>query len=197
MFDHKENISFLGAVNDLVANDSMSDLEIEYLVKRYGRGIFSYCFHLLRNKEDAEDAVQEIFLKVYKNYKKKKTDDFSLWIYKIAYNHCLNVLRYIRKFKGQVTFEDNMFSYYLTPEEELENTEFSEQIQSALGRLSVLQKNIIILRAVEGLNYEDISKITKHRPESIRKNYERAKRKIVKYINTVEGVIHSEKSQNI
>lgn len=185
-------------VNSLDTNEKIivPALEIENLLKIYGREIFSYCYHLLRNKEDAEDAVQEIFLKAYDNLKKKQIDTISLWLYKVAYNHCLNILRK-KKFKIQIAFDDNMFSNNLTPEEELENSEFSSPTQIALDRLSDLQKNILILRAVKSLDYEEISKITHKRPEAIRKNYERAKQKILKYLNTSKGVICNERTQNV
>lgn len=64
-------------MNNLDTNENIivPDLEIEDLIKVYGREIFSYCYHLLRNKEDAEDAVQEIFLKAFNNVKKKKIDN--------------------------------------------------------------------------------------------------------------------------
>jgi len=174
-------------------NGEIPDMDIEGLLKIYGRDIFSYCYHLLRNKEDAEDAVQEIFLKSYNNFKKKRIDSISLWLYKVAYNHCLNILRK-RKFKILITFDDNMFSNIPTPEEELENFEFSEQTQSALDRLSDLQKNIVILRVVKCFNYEEISKITHKKPETIRKNYERAKQKILKYFNATKGVVCNERT---
>lgn len=180
---------------DLLAeneNSMSAELDIENLVKAYGREIFSYCYHLLRNKEDAEDAVQEIFLKAHYNMNKKKIDSISLWLYKVAYNHCLNMLRK-RKFKKHITFNDNMFSNNPTPEEELENSEFSIQTQAALNTLSSLQKNIVILRTVKNLNYEDISFITHKKPEALRKSYERAKQKIIKHFEIDKGAVYNER----
>jgi DNA-directed RNA polymerase specialized sigma24 family protein len=114
-------------VNDLITNENIMtpDLEIEDLIKAYGREIFSYCYHLLRNKEDAEDAVQEIFLKAYYGLEKKRIASISLWLYKVAYNHCLNILRK-RKFKILISLDENMLSCSPTPEEELENSEYSD-----------------------------------------------------------------------
>lgn len=185
-------------MNKLSTNESnkLPNYDIDNLLKVYGKEIFSYCYHLLKNKEDAEDAIQEIFFKVYNNLKKRKVDSISLWLYKVAYNHCLNVLRK-RKFKLQITLDDNMYSHSMTTEEEMENTEFSYQTQIALDKLSDIQKNIIILRIVERLCYEDISKIINKKPEAIRKSYERAKQKILKYLNSTEGVVYNEETQII
>ncbi len=174
-------------------NLKASELDIEGLVKEYGREIFSYCYHLLRNKEDAEDAVQEIFLKAYSNLSKKKIDSVSFWIYKVAYHHCLNVLRK-RKFKIQVSFDDNMLSSTMTPEEALIDSEFSEQTQRALNMLSDWQKSILILKVVQCFNYEDISKIMNRKPEAIRKNYERAKKRISMCFNVEKGVEADERT---
>ena len=174
-------------------NIKLPEVDIESLVKVYGCEIFSYCYHLLRSKEDAEDAVQEIFLKAYNNLSKKKIDSVSFWLYKVAYHHCLNILRK-RKFKIQISFDDNMLSSTMTPEDALMDSEFSEQTQKALDMLSDLQKSILILKVVQCFNYEDISKIMNRKPEAIRKNYERAKKRISMCFNVEKGVEADERT---
>lgn len=66
---------------------------IEALLKEYHQQIYLYCYNILRKPHDAEDAVQEVFLKAYQSSKLMEINNYSAWLYKIAYNHCLNKIR--------------------------------------------------------------------------------------------------------
>ncbi len=159
---------------------------IEQLMEQYGRAIFSYCYHLLRKKEDAEDAVQDIFLKAYQNYSASRINHFSLWIYKVAYNHCMNVIRHTLKYGRIVPMDDSLAINAKTPEDTLDQAETRLLVQKALDALPVSQKNIVILRAIHHLSYDAISKITRQKPASIRKVYERAKKKMARFLEVCE-----------
>ena len=64
------------------------------LYRRYGPAIYARCYRLLGNDAAAEDATQETFLRVYKNLAKAPDDATAkLWVYRIATNYCLDVLR--------------------------------------------------------------------------------------------------------
>lgn len=55
--------------------------------------LFVYCYHMLGHRQEAEDAVQEVFLKAFEQLDSyRHTVSFSAWMYKIAYHHCLNLL---------------------------------------------------------------------------------------------------------
>ncbi|MFD1908858.1 RNA polymerase sigma factor [Paenibacillus rhizoplanae] len=72
------------------------------VIRLYQQRIYLYCYRLLNNKEEAEDAVQDILIKAYQNIGQYKPQaDFTSWLYKIAYHHCLNLLRR-QKFQQQV-----------------------------------------------------------------------------------------------
>ncbi|WP_216827474.1 RNA polymerase sigma factor [Alkalihalobacterium elongatum] len=66
----------------------------EEIIQRYQKQIFSYCYRFLRNKQDAEDATQDVFFKSYQNlHTYEYGSSFSAWLYKIAYHHCINKKR--------------------------------------------------------------------------------------------------------
>lgn len=71
--------------------------ETEYfreIINEYQQKLFKYCFYMLQNIEEAEDAVQEVFIKVCEKLNKYNYKmSFNAWIYKITYNHCINLIR--------------------------------------------------------------------------------------------------------
>jgi RNA polymerase sigma-70 factor, ECF subfamily len=74
------------------------DDRLAQLYRRYGPTIYARCRRMLRDDTAAEDATQETFLRVLRHIEKTPDDREALsWIYRIATNHCLNVLRYARK----------------------------------------------------------------------------------------------------
>lgn len=66
---------------------------IEDLIKEYHQKIYSYCYNIIRNSHDAEDAVKEVILKAFQSNKLMEIDNRSAWLYRIAYNHCLNKVK--------------------------------------------------------------------------------------------------------
>jgi len=71
------------------------------IVKRYEKKLFSYIYRLVGNKEEAEDILQNVFVKAYKNIKTFDIErKFSSWIYRIAHNEATNLLLFFffRKF---------------------------------------------------------------------------------------------------
>lgn len=56
--------------------------------------MYTYCYYILRSHEEAEDAVQDIFVKVYQELRRyEKRVSFNAWLYKVAYHHCLDQVR--------------------------------------------------------------------------------------------------------
>jgi len=70
-------------------------MAFEELVAEYQQKVFNQCYFLLgQNRQDAEDATQEIFCNVYRNIDSFKGDSkFSTWLYSVTRNHCLNMLK--------------------------------------------------------------------------------------------------------
>lgn len=78
-----------------------SDVLLAQLYRRYGPTIYARCLRMLRNEAAAEDATQETFLRVLRHIEKAPGDAEALkWIYRIATNQCLNLLRDARKRPG-------------------------------------------------------------------------------------------------
>ena len=141
----------------------------EALLKRYKNGIYSMIYQMIRNREETEDLVQETFIKAFnslENYNKNYA--FSTWLYKIAFNHCIDAIRKkklktlpldkpIKLRNGEVFHQVSDESQ--TPEADFLFTEKRKQIQKAIDNLPEKYRITIILRHKEERSYEEISQI--------------------------------------
>lgn len=77
------------AVEAVKAGDKHS---YEIIIKRFQRQIYTYCFYILKDHTETEDAVQEIFIRAYANlHRYGSSTSFSAWLYKLAYHHLINL----------------------------------------------------------------------------------------------------------
>ncbi|WP_245368292.1 RNA polymerase sigma factor [Paenibacillus silagei] len=156
------------------------------VIRLYQQRIYLYCYRLLNNKEDAEDAVQDILIKAYQNIGQYKPQaDFTSWLYKIAYHHCLNLLRR-QKFQQQVRKLLRQEVTEKSAEQIAQNRLFSEPVSAALGKLDVEDRNLLILRIYEDKSFAEISEILGVSTATVRKRYERTREKLKKAIERKE-----------
>ncbi|MCM3127812.1 sigma-70 family RNA polymerase sigma factor [Paenibacillus sp. MER 78] len=133
---------------------------------------------MLNSEQDAEDAIQEIFLKTYKaipSYTPKIS--FNSWIYKIAYNHCMNILRK-RKLNSKLDsiLKLDSSNKYL---ENFDTGVFSPHLEEIFFKvLRDEERNLMILHVFHEKNYQEIAEIIGKSPEAIRKKISRIKEKI-------------------
>ncbi|MGM7680804.1 RNA polymerase sigma factor [Cytobacillus sp. Hm23] len=164
---------------DKILDDYNDDFS--QLISKNHQRIHTYCFHMLRNVLDAEDATQEVFVKAYNNlHKITKETNLSAWLYKIAYHHCLNVIKRQRLIKF-IPFQpsNEPLAHNITT---MHETEFSEEISDALRELSAKERTIIILKTVQELSYAEIEQIMSTNQPAVRKCYERARKKLKRYL---------------
>ena len=142
------------------------------LVIQFQRQIHIYCYHMLSDEADAEDAVQEIFLKAYRGIQTYKPKiSFSAWLYKIAHHQCLNMLKSRQRKKGLMAFlkQESKYSH------SIHSSNFVEEV---LAPLSADDRQLLILKTVEEHSFADISEIMNISQANLRKKFERLKKKI-------------------
>ncbi|WP_249435684.1 RNA polymerase sigma factor [Paenibacillus sp. Marseille-Q4541] len=157
------------------------------IVKYYQQQMYIYCCRLLGSDQDAEDAVQDIFLSAYKSISSYKPEvSFNAWLYKIAYHHCVNLIhrrqlyeKIGRLMKGQF-FEESAEQKFL-------RGAFSEPLSRALASLPVAERSLLILHVFHEKTYKDIGEITGKSPEAIRKKIVRIKKKVKDKLHTYGG----------
>jgi RNA polymerase sigma-70 factor, ECF subfamily len=141
---------------DLIAKARRGDVEgYNLLVSRWEKRIFNYLLRLVRNREDAMDLSQDVFLKAYQNL--PKLDDpakFSGWLFRIAHNEAFSLLRR-RKPDGEIDREP------AAPDSggRLLPMELSLAVESALRRLSDDQREAVLLKVYQGFKFEEMAEI--------------------------------------
>ena len=137
------------------------------LVNRYKDKLTNFVYYLLKDEELSEDIVQETFIKLYeKKHYYKPVAKFSTWIYTIARNLANTELR--KKNRTKIMYLSQMKNdrkkYELKSNDQslnskLENEYLMDELHIAIDRLPQNYKTAIILRDIQGLNYEEISNI--------------------------------------
>ncbi len=138
----------------------------EQLVKRYDRNVFRIAQHITQNREDAEDVVQEAFLKAYNNLKGfQGQSKFYTWLVRIAVNEALMKLRR-RKPERTVSLDEDIKTeddsvprevadWTPNPEQQYNQAELREILQKTIQGLPPGFRMVFVLRDVEGLSTEE------------------------------------------
>lgn len=139
------------------------------LMKRYEAKLLNYILKISNiNREDAEDILQEVFIKAYQNLNDFDLNyKFSNWIYSIAYNATISAFRKKKVRPQTVSWEDKDLNNILESTLDVENTSLQKltykQILKIINRLPLKYKDVLILKFMEGKDYREISDIL-HKP---------------------------------
>jgi RNA polymerase sigma-70 factor (ECF subfamily) len=138
------------------------------LVQRHSRTIFRVAYRMTGNEHDADDVVQETFLRAYRQIDKfEERANFGTWLHRIAVNCSLDLLRSrIRHEKNRITDKDDedgemtreFESTDPQPDRLLLSAELKEHVLVALDRLSGNERTAFMLRHFEGMPVEEIGK---------------------------------------
>jgi len=147
----------------LVVEDSDN---YRYLVERYEKKLLRYIKRLLYiNTEDAEDILQEVFIKAYRNLNSYSPKyKFSSWIYRIAHNEAISFLRKNKKRRLEIVNdpEKNIFDTLasdLDLEKEYIEKDSEKEFENVLYKLDTKYRDILVLKFLEGKDYNEISEI--------------------------------------
>ena len=148
------------------------------IIHSFQKQIYIYCYYLLGNKEEAEDAAQDIFIKGLENIRNfSYTVSFSAWLYKIAHHHCMDLLKRNNKsykfwtsFKKEQAYDQSHRQAY----------EYDDFIHELLEKLNMDEKRILLLRSNEEYSFDEIASIMELKPTTVRKKYERLRKKLLK-----------------
>ncbi len=135
-----------------------------------GDKVFHTALGILGNRQDAEDATQDIFLRLYR--KARSFDfraSFSTWLYRLAVNHCLNILRRRRVLRW-LPLVDTVAT---TREEEKRQARI--EAQDLLCRLDPRARSFLVLRELQGLSYSEIAEIMSVPVGTVRSSLSRAR----------------------
>lgn len=174
IFKHKE----------LVEKSKEGDRKAQYkLFELYVDAMFNIGIRMLNSKEDAEDVVQESFIKAFKSLNKFNFEStFGAWLKRIVVNNCINFLK-VKKI--QIT-EIETHNFYLTDEKLPEVNELNiQKIKTGINLLPTGYQQIINLYLIEGYDHNEIADIVGITVSTSKSQYHRAKKKLIEIINTL------------
>ncbi|MFP4467061.1 MAG: RNA polymerase sigma factor [Candidatus Goldiibacteriota bacterium] len=163
-----------------------------HIVNKYKKVVYNHAVSFLRNFQDAEDAAQEVFINVF-NYLPKFRGDSKIgtWIYRITVNVCTNRLKQIKRRQSRMLDrtkedEENIGSLLEAvaekedkkPDNILVTSELREMVFRRINELSDEQKQVIIMRDINGLSYEETARVMKISESAVKSKLFRAREKL-------------------
>ena len=170
-------------IRELCAVDMKRGFKL--LMDSFQEPIYHYVRRLLVSHEDAQDALQETFVRVYKNWNQFRGESsLSTWIYRIATNESLRILETRKKqacFAAEGAQEDLIDKLMATEYVDYDN-EMVVKFQAAVLALPEKQRLVFNLRYYDELPYDEIAQILNSKVDTLKVNYHYAKEKIKEYI---------------
>jgi RNA polymerase sigma-70 factor (ECF subfamily) len=140
------------------------------LVEKYQTRVFQMVYGMVRNREDARDITQDAFVKAYKSLHSFRLESsFYTWIYRIAMNVAIDFLRKVKRqptteFDEQVASRDaegsiSNLHHADSPSKTLERKRLYSRIMDAMQKLPEDQRQVVLLRELDGMSYKDIADV--------------------------------------
>jgi RNA polymerase sigma-70 factor (ECF subfamily) len=172
--------------NELVTLSLRDSTLYRHLIDRYHSKLFRYVVRLARlPKEDAEDILQEVFVKAYVNLNDYDLNlKFSSWIYRIAHNETVSFLRRVAArpkaayFDPEFDGEEERLKANIDLAAETDLKFRAGQIREALAKIDAKYQTVLVLKYLEDKSYEEMSDILKKPPGTIATLLNRAKKKL-------------------
>ncbi len=151
--------------------------QFKTLIRRYQNRVYSAAYRILGNAEEAEEVVQDAFVKVHQNLEKFKDQaNFSSWLFRISHNLCMDTMRtkqrkkqgfHLISFDPQATDEEITSSNIgdlpddmPNPAQLLDSEEQEKVIAESISKLPDYQRTVLVLHDLEGFSYQEIAEIT-------------------------------------
>lgn len=170
------------------------------LVRTYEQRVFALVQRMIGDRAEAEDLAQEVFVTVFKSIGSFRGDSkLSTWLYRVTTNHCKNRIKYLgrRARPGKEAWderEDGVPSATMQtaavvprPDLEAEGRQTEVLVRRALATLADDQRELVVLRDVEGLTYEEIQGITGLAEGTVKSKLHRARLALTKALEALQG----------
>jgi len=154
------------------------------------RAAYNLARWLVRNDQDAEDIVQDSFLKAYKAQESFRGSDSRVWMLSIVRNTALDFLRRYKS-RSAVSLEDQVHEpadHTADPERELLESTRREQVREAISHLEPEFREVIVLREMEGLSYKEIASVLSIPMGTVMSRLSRARNLLLVELGGAKGV---------
>jgi len=182
---------------DLVARARSGDMNaFAELVDRYQAPLIHFCQRMVGSHEDAEDLAQDSFIRVYRYLDRLQPNaKFSTALFGMARNLTLNYLRDAnRRGRGRtqsLTFEDNtvmaLEDHRRRPDRMAQTNEMDNLIERALALVSPEHREVLVLRELQGMDYEAIGQVIQCKKGTVKSRLARAREQLRKRLKELGG----------
>lgn len=167
--------------------NSQSDYYFEILYGRYSSKIFGKCLTILKEESLAQDATQDIMMKILLNLSKfGGRSKFSTWVYSITYNFCIDFIR--KRKKDKSIYMEDLAQY----EERTDEIDDKEILEIELERMSEIMdqippndKSILMMKYLDGMSIKEIGLTIDKTESAIKMQIKRAKMKFIRIHKTL------------
>jgi RNA polymerase sigma-70 factor (ECF subfamily) len=154
-------------VDRVLAGD---DTAFRGLVEKYQERLYTMAYGVLRNREDARDVTQDAFIKAYRSLSSfRRESSFYTWLYRIGMNLSIDLTRKRKRRESGGLREDvatrngqggiHEIHHQDSPQRVIERRQLYDQIMDAMDQLPEDQKQVILLRELEGMSYREIAEV--------------------------------------
>jgi RNA polymerase sigma-70 factor (ECF subfamily) len=164
------------------------------LARLYERALYSHALRMLADPSRAEDAVQDAFLLAFRGRDTFRSGSFKAWLYRICTNRCLDLLREAKRHSTiplepseEDEFEERAQFADPAPgvEEIVAMKELVDHVEAALARVPVEQRQAVLLRDVDGFDYDEIARITGSELGTVKSRIHRGRLAVREYLLTL------------
>jgi RNA polymerase sigma factor (sigma-70 family) len=158
------------------------------LYTEHSKMVYNLCLNYLQNTEDAEEATQDVFIKVHKKIAGFRADaSLKTWIYRITITHCLDLIKaknrqkrfgFMQSLFGKSGEEEIPQKNFNHPGVELENKEAIQELLELIQELPDNQKTALILKSIDGLPGKEIAQIMQLTEKAVESLLSRAKQNL-------------------
>lgn len=164
-----------------------AEQRLRQIIRQWGEALYKHVRRILVNHADAQDAVQETFIKVYRHIGKlREPQALKVWLYRIASNEALRIIE-ARKKTVAVDYDLDAASYVVS-DTYIDYTNLEAvQLQKAIQQLPPKQQSVFLLRYYDDFSFAEIAEITGCSADTAKVNYHFAKNKIIEYFRNYEN----------
>ena len=164
----------------------------EQLVRRYQGRVFAIALHYLRDREEARDAAQEVFIKIYRGFGKLEPGRaFLPWMLRLARNCCIDRIRRLKVRTPAISIpvEESLDLSAVgpTPEERSLMGDREAILYQALGRISEKNREMILLKEIQELEMKEVAEILDLPIGTVKSRSSRARVELAKAVLAIDG----------
>jgi RNA polymerase sigma-70 factor (ECF subfamily) len=182
MNDHHQELEDT-VIIDMILEEVTRDAGFKALMVKYQEKLYWHIRRMVHHHEDADDVIQNTFIKVYRNISNfKKESQLFTWLYRIATNESITFLKQKKKRDGQDGMDNELSIQHLKADEYFDGDEAQELLALAMNQLPDKQKVVFNLRYYEEMSYADMSEVLETSIGALKASYHHAVKKIENYL---------------